>query len=181
MDLILVMKERVRDQNSEIRSILHRYLLFTSLGLSLLCVAFYAVPRYESSDSTPMGHDSSMPPSTSLGKSLSQVQSNFFFFTASITGYAAWFVAVQTLNVPLNRFRRGSSPVGGLGSPPVSEHLGVLGKLLYPMAYLTCCGGALLSVVLNWGFACYAFFQGVHALVHLYYSYLLCGVLIAAR
>ena len=58
MDLILVMKERLRDQNLEIRSVFRSFLLLTGCAFMALVVAAYFLPvenRSPLTNSTPAG------------------------------------------------------------------------------------------------------------------------------
>lgn len=104
MDLILVMKERLRDQSSETRLIVRWFIYLTCGGFAFLMFAFYSHPS-QTWTSPRKGDDGSGP--TEVVSASAPGGPSALSFTSFVVGHLLLFAAVRSV-AELPRLSRGS-------------------------------------------------------------------------
>lgn len=92
MDLILVMKERLRDQNSETRSIIRTYLVLTLISFVFIGLALYTtgVSRNERAYFSPSSNHSDF--------SAERTSTSAYAFSFCLVGYGLLVLALKTVS-----------------------------------------------------------------------------------
>jgi len=156
MDLILVMKERLRDQNSEIRSLTRTFLHLTGAAILLLVVSLYENPLHHP-DAVQAQH---------------MTTTSYIFLLSTAVAFMLMSVALHLLKT--NRFvvvpyQATSLRTGGSAATvPVACH-----QWLYPYVYFGLMGVQFAIVFLALPFAWYLLMLVCHLVVYFHYAYLL--------